>query len=277
MKGKVTIRGTLTAVLGSLLSLPAAAGMVPPAPAMAPAHQFRVDVLVGGVPRPLYPARGSLYLEALRGREYSIRLANPLPVRVAVALAVDGLNTIDARSTSAWKAAKWVLEPYETVEIPGWQVSGEVARRFVFTGERDSYGAWLGQTENLGVIEAVFFRERTSWGNINPLMEHPAAPMPAPRGEAPQALREQAVPQAMGRAEALDDAYAATGMGDSQIHRVTRVRVPLERDPVAVVRLRYEFRPELERLGVLPPRRAPLQRRERARGFPDYCPAPPGW
>jgi hypothetical protein len=41
------------------------------------------------------------------------------------------------------------------------------------------------------------------------------------------------------------------------------------------VTVRYEFRPQLVRLGVLPaPRRAdPLERRERARGFePDYCP-----
>lgn len=277
MKAKVTTRGTLTAVLGTLLALPSAAGMAPTAPAMAPAHQFRVEVLVGGVPRPLYPARGSLYLEALRGREYTIRLANPLPVRVAVALAVDGLNTIDAKSTSAWKAAKWVLEPYETVEIPGWQVSGEAARRFVFTGERGSYGAWLGQTKNLGVIEAVFFRERTTWGNIDPLMAPPPVPLGAPQGEAPRTSREQAAPQAMGKAEALDDAYAATGMGDRQAHRVQRVHLRLEREPVAVVRLRYEFRPELERLGVLPPRRTPLERREGARGFPGYCPEPPGW
>lgn len=277
MKAKVTTRRILIAALGTLVALPAAAGMAPAAPALAPAHQFRVEVLVGGVPRPLYPARGSLYLEALRGREYTIRLANPLPVRVAVALAVDGLNTIDARSTSAWKAAKWVLEPYEAVEIPGWQVSGEAARRFVFTGERGSYGAWLGQTENLGVIEAVFFRERTTWGHIDPLMALPPAPSGVPQGEAPRVSREQAALQAMGKAEALDDAYAATGMGDRQAHRVQRVHLRLERDPVAVVRLRYEFRPELERLGVLPPRRTPLERREAARGFPGYCPEPPGW
>ena len=213
----------------------------------APAGKFNVDVLVDGVPRPEYEARGTAYIEALRGREYTIRLVNPLPVRVAVALAVDGLNTIDARATSAWKAAKWVLEPYETVEIPGWQVSGETARRFVFVGERSSYGAWLGQTENLGVIEAVFFRERTNWGTIDPLMEGPPTPR-APAGKA--------APQPLAVGEALDDDYAATGMGDRQEHRVTRVHLRLEREAAAVVRLRYEFRPELERLGVLLPRRA---------------------
>jgi hypothetical protein len=44
------------------------------------------------------------------------------------------------------------------------------------------------------------------------------------------------------------------------------------------VTIRYEFRPQLVRLGILPPARTadPLQRRERARGFePGFCPEPP--
>src|ERR1035441_4222485 len=73
---------------------------------------------------------------------------------------VDGWNTIDSRRTTARDAHKWVLAPYETVVIPGWQVSSAASRKFVFTGERGSYGAALGKTQDLGVIEAVFFRER---------------------------------------------------------------------------------------------------------------------
>jgi len=40
------------------------------------------------------------------GSEYGIRLRNPYAVRVAVALSVDGLNTIDARVTTAADARK---------------------------------------------------------------------------------------------------------------------------------------------------------------------------
>ena len=54
-----------------------------------------------------------------------------------------------------------MIEPYGTINIGGWQMSSERARRFYFTSERDSYGAKLGQTSNLGVVSAVFFRERT--------------------------------------------------------------------------------------------------------------------
>src|SRR5664279_5220330 len=121
---------------------------------------FGLDVLVNGSPRPELAARGTVYVEALKGRDYALRLSNPTSRRVAVALSVDGLNTIDAKHTSSKDARKWVLAPYETVIIPGWQVNNAVSRKFVFTGERGSYGTALGKTEDLGIIEAVFFREK---------------------------------------------------------------------------------------------------------------------
>jgi hypothetical protein len=77
----------------------------------------RIEVLVDGKPLSEYPARGTTYIEALRGREYALRLTNLIDRRIAVALAVDGLNSIDAKTTSAAKASKWVLGPWETTTI----------------------------------------------------------------------------------------------------------------------------------------------------------------
>src|SRR5437868_9118929 len=122
---------------------------------------FDLEVLVGGSPLEVLYGRGRGYVEAREGEEYDLLLRNPLPVRVAVALSVDGLNTIDARRTSAWEASKWVVEPYATIRITGWQMSSRRARRFYFTTERDSYAARLGRTSDLGVITAVFYREVT--------------------------------------------------------------------------------------------------------------------
>ena len=120
----------------------------------------RMEVLVDGATRAEYFARGITYVEAIKGRDYEIRLTNPYGVRVAVALSVDGLNTIDAKHTDARSARKWVLDPYQTIVLRGWQTSSREARRFFFTTEENSYGQWLGKTENLGVISAAFFRER---------------------------------------------------------------------------------------------------------------------
>src|SRR5215831_18045759 len=136
---------------------------------------FSVEVIVDGRPLNEYAARGRRYVEALENAEYELRIHNPLSMRVAVALSVDGLNTIDARHTSAWDAHKWVIEPYGTITVRGWQMSSENARRFYFTTERDSYAAKLGQTANLGLISAVFFRER---GPIRILPVTPSRPRP---------------------------------------------------------------------------------------------------
>lgn len=233
--------------------------------AVAPAALGGLQVVVDGQSRPTYHHRGATYIEAIRGREYALRITNPYPYRVAVALAVDGLNTIDAKHTSGWHAAKWVLEPYESAEIEGWQVSDHSARRFFFTGERNSYGAAIGEIENLGVIEAVFFRERERRREYS--QRHAPRELPAPT--APSSRDSAAGAEA---APPSDD-YAATGMGDRTRHDVDRVHIDLERTPILSVRIRYEFRPQLVKLGVFPKSRAPLERREKARGF-EYCPEP---
>lgn len=219
----------------------------------------RLAVIVDGIERPEYSANGSTYIEALRGRNYSLRLTNPTPYRVAAALSVDGLNTIDAKHSNAWRAAKWLLDPYESIEIEGWQVSDSTARRFFFTGERNSYGAALGQTQNLGVIEVIFYRERVPDRELTQGLERKRDAASAPEA---------------GAMSMPDDDYAATGMGGRTEHGVVRVDVDLDPHPIASARIRYEFRPQLVKLGVIPRDRAPIERREKARGFERYCPEP---
>jgi hypothetical protein len=224
-----------------------------------------VDILVNDVPQHRYAHHGRWYVEAIKGREYAIRLRNPYGVRVAVALSVDGLNTIDARQTAAADARKWVLEPYQTVTISGWQTSRTEARRFEFTTEEKSYGQALGKTANLGVIAAVFFKERASTFIAQEAAKDASGATPRPA--APAANR-------------AEDEYAATGMGRRTDHAVTQVRMDLEDAPAQTINIRYEFRQQLVKLGILPrtPVTDPLQRREGARGFePGFAPKPPHW
>jgi hypothetical protein len=239
--------------------------------APAPHSLADIDILVDGVPLPRYAHAERWYVEAHKGREYAIRLRNPYAVRVAVALSVDGLNTIDARETTAADARKWVLGPYESVTISGWQTSQFEARRFEFTTEAGSYGQALGKTANLGVISAVFFKERVPTTLPDTSSDYAGRRAPAPRLSAPA---EQAA--AAGDKKPGDE-YAATGMGRPTGHAVTQVWLDLENAPVQTVNIRYEFHPQLVRLGILPPVPAAdqLQRREHAHGFaPGFCPEP---
>src|ERR1041385_4291069 len=219
-------------------------------------QRFDVEILVNGRPHAEYFARGKSDVEALPGAEYEIRVTNPGPDRVAVALSVDGLNTIDARHTSAWNASKWVIEPYQTITIGGWQMSSDRARRFYFTNERDSYGAKLGQTADLGVISAVFFKERRRIVPVTP-------PYPTPREERgpDESMSSQKAPKASGElsrdnravAPAPDDEYAATGIGRSVRHDVRWVDMDLESRAAAEVTIRYAYCSEVLMLGILLP------------------------
>lgn len=250
-----------------------------------------MEILLDGVPLTQYAARGTHYIEAVEGRDYAIRLSNNSARRVAVALSVDGLNTIDAKTTTAGEASKWVLAPWQTVVIDGWQVSSSHARRFFFTTEERSYGAWLGTTTNLGVIEAAVFRERQPFldrflkgeSSRAPAGEAPAdgrhrsessrkapIPNPSPEAAAPGARSSDAQSK---RAELSDD-LAATGIGSRVDNPVRRVSLDLEGHPAAHLRVRYEYRPQLVSLGVLPRIDPSLERRERADGFTDFDFAP---
>lgn len=249
---------------------------------------FGLEVLVGGGPLDVLYGRGRRYVEASEGEEYELLLRNPLPVRVAVALSVDGLNTIDARRTSAWDSSKWVIEPYGTIRISGWQMSSNRARRFYFTTERDSYAARLGRASDLGVITAVFFRENTP--RPRPVTPPYYEPQPRDRSGAPkenERMRAESGERRSGdsagataaRPRYDDEGYAATGIGRSVGHDVTWIQMALERTPAAELTVRYEYRDALVRLGLLPRpwRDDALRRRERARGFeePRYSPEPP--
>ncbi|HWN10437.1 MAG TPA: hypothetical protein VNO50_14430 [Pyrinomonadaceae bacterium] len=251
-------------------------------------RSFEVQLLVDGRPLEEYYARGKKYVEAREGAEYEVRVRNPLPYRVAVALSVDGLNTIDARRTTAWNASKWVIEPHGTITVGGWQMSSERARRFYFTSERDSYGAKLGQTANLGVVSAVFFRELRRPIRITP--PRPVYKDDGRRSDVPLEKSEsspsggQAAPNSAKQrqgsiAQVPDDDYAATGIGRSVHNDVRWVNLELESQATGEVMIRYEYYPALVRLGILPRRYErpdPLRRREDARGFEDrrFSPEP---
>ena len=202
---------------------------------------FEVDVLVDGRPLAEYQAKGRTYVEAIQGEEYEIRLRNRSSDTVAVALSVDGLNSIDASRTSPWNASKWVIEPYQTITISGWQMDSDHARRFYFTTERDSYAAKLGVKTNLGTISAVFYRERR---RVIPITPPYPTPRPVDREEIQgsadsRSSAEAPTAGASKSARARDE--AATGIGRSVRHDVRYVDMDLESRPAAELTICYDY------------------------------------
>jgi hypothetical protein len=294
---------------------------VAPALSAVSRQGFELSVLVAGSPTPEYEHGGRVYIEALKGTNFALRVHNPTCQRIAVALSVDGLNVIDAKHSTAFEATKWLLSPGETIDIPGWQISGEIARQFFFTETRSSYARWLGKTRNVGTIEAIFFRQKQTAVpspclggaqsprrdlaprsmNSDALSNSPggtpegvaggmAGGVPsavdsgtpsAPSGQTKEEITVSAEAPLIERRETRKapsqkdtEDFAATGIGRQLSFPVIWVDFDEDPNPVSSIALRYEFRRELIRLGVLP-RDGDLFARERARGFePDYAPDP---
>jgi hypothetical protein len=154
--------------------------------------------------------------------------------------------------------------------------------------------AKLGETSNLGVISAVFFRERHPIVVATPRrsgrvedkedrIDNEEAPDSSSAGQSRGRNNDSDAPKSKS-AEAYpgpDDESAATGIGRNMRHDVRWVNMDLENRATAEVTLRYEYRAGLVRLGIQPrpyPYRYPdtLGRRERASGFEDrrYSPEP---
>lgn len=215
---------------------------------------FDVEVWVDGCALDNLYLRGRRYVEAVRGAEYELKIRNPLNVRVAVALFVDGLNTIDARRTSAEKAVKWVIEPYGTLTVSGWQMSDSRARRFYFTTESDSYAAKIGQPADFGNITAVFFREKERY------IVKPQPRIYKDDDISTESKRKESVPNESNKAGAADstaccpprDEQAATGIGRDVRNDVEWIDMKLEERSTATVTVRYEYRSSLVRMGILP-------------------------
>ena len=97
------------------------------------------------------------------------------------------------------------------------------------------------------------------------------------RRESPRAApAPSAEPQSTSKlqAGATADSYAATGIGERSSFPVTWVDFQEDPSPAASIALRYEFRQELVRLGVLS-NEGDLWAREKAQGFDrKYAPSP---
>jgi hypothetical protein len=276
-----------------LMTLAGLAGAVPALPQGTPetaATLVAVSVELDGQKASLYPARdgsGRYYVEARKGCRYAVSLANRTGERVGVVLTVDGLNAISGARDEG-RGRMYVLDPWQVTTVQGWRTSLQEVRQFTFVDERSSYAARRDvANEKMGWIEIAAYRERRAFVRCFPRAERPAAPAPlesdgdaAGRSAAPanEAARDSAEAKAAKQsADARARSYPGTGWGDRAEDPVVLVSFDPESEPSERVVLRYEYRPALVTLGVLPRRVPPRDRLwERERAEPGFS-QPPLW
>jgi hypothetical protein len=259
-----------------------------------------VSVRIGSGTTPLYQAahRGDRwYLEAKEGAKYEVRVRNTTGERVGFLIAVDGLNAINGQRTSLNPHEPlYVLEPYGTTTVKGWRKNLGNVSRFVFVDEKRSYAERTGQGNGeLGWIRVVAFHEQAppivyddrdlilgrdrgeregneSKSRAESRADEPqAGAMGSP--SAPPTAQRSAPYEMDGSKD--ERSSPGTGWGRNERDRARYVDFEPQAWASATITLRYEYRPALVSLGILPQRDWNASRLwEREKGNYGFAQAP---
>lgn len=185
------------------------------------------------------------YLEAVKGNKYSIQVTNRSDRRIAVVIAVDGRNIINGQKSDLKRNERmYVIGPYETDTFEGWRTGLDRTNRFYFTEPSDSYAEKVfADGSAMGTIALAVYREKVPEISFHSRMKE------APAGAAPSAPAEG---RSAGSVEKKRDEQAGTGFGETTYSPARVVQFDPEHAPAEKVVLKYEWRSELCRKGIVP-------------------------
>lgn len=136
-------------------------------------QKYEIEILVNGKPITEYAHKGNTYVEGRKGSEYSIRIRNNTNTRIVAITSVDGLNVLTGEPASSQDSG-FVLNAYETIEVPGWKLNNAEGAKFTFSDPGGSYSVQAEQGDNnLGLIGLKVFKEKPRYIGIpTPVIRH---------------------------------------------------------------------------------------------------------
>jgi len=189
------------------------------------------------------------YVEASKGERYSIQVKNNSNRRAGLVIAVDGRNIIDGKKSDLKHSERmYIIAPHETNTFEGWRTAMDRTNRFYFTGQSDSYAEKVfSDASAMGTIAVVVFRGK------NPDIVHFHG-QPSIAKESPAA---SAAPRTSGeglssdRTERKKSEQAGTGFGETTYSPSRYVKFEPESVAVDRIVMKYEWRSELCRKGIV--------------------------
>lgn len=116
-----------------------------------------------------YLHEGQRYIEGRKGTEYVLKFYNGSNSRVLVVMSVDGLSIMDGKPAGVGSNG-YIVDRWQTVEIPGWRIDNGTVAKFVFRPQGDSNSPTYVEAlrsegvqvdaSNQGVIGCLVFREK---------------------------------------------------------------------------------------------------------------------
>lgn len=139
---------------------------------------YELDVLVNGKSVVKYPHKDLVFIEGREGTEYTVRMRNNSYEKVVAVVSVDGLSVMDGEEAS-FDSIGYVIDPYSTVDVPGWRLDNENVARFKFGARGATYADQKGKPENVGVIGCAVFRLK-SYEIVVPRQQYVKGPIKWP-------------------------------------------------------------------------------------------------
>jgi hypothetical protein len=164
-------------------------------------------------------------------------------------VAVDGRNIIDGKKSDLERNERmYIIGPHETNTFEGWRTGMERTNRFYFTEQSDSYAEKVfADASAMGTIALAVYREKLPEiipysGSSSRMKEAPAEAAPGASAGSPSA----------DRAEQKKTEEAGTGFGETTYSPARVVHFDPEHTTAEKIVLKYEWRSELCRKGIIP-------------------------
>jgi len=104
---------------------------------------------------------GNTFVEGRKGSSFSLEISNLTSRRILTHPTVDGLSVMTGKEASKNDSAHgYILNPYQSMVVPGWRLNDSEVARFFFTGQGKSYAEKIGKGEDKGVIAVAIWEER---------------------------------------------------------------------------------------------------------------------
>jgi hypothetical protein len=188
------------------------------------------------------------YMEAVKGQRYSIQVTNKSDRRIGVVIAVDGRNIVDGKKSDLKRKERmYIVGPHESNTFEGWRTGMDRTNRFYFTEQPDSYAEKVfADASAMGTIALAVYREKLP--EIVPYSGGTSRMKDAPAGAAPCAPSESL---SADRSEQKKNEQAGTGFGETTHSPAYMVHFDPEHIIAEKIVLKYEWRSELCRKGII--------------------------
>ena len=188
------------------------------------------------------------YVEALKGERYAIRVTNRSNRRVGVVIAVDGRNIISGQKSDLKPSERmYIIGPREENTFEGWRTGMDRTNRFYFTTPSDSYAERVfADASAMGTIALAVYRE-----NLPEIIPYPKRSLRMEKGLDGAASRASKEHRSIDREGAKESEQAGTGFGETTYSPARVVHFEPERTPAERIVLKYEWRSELCKKGII--------------------------